>query len=32
MTRPGNPLAVGLILLGAFDMAIAAFLPLVEPT
>ena len=29
---PGNPLALGLVVAGAAAMAIAAFLPLVEPT
>src|SRR6516164_3642757 len=29
---PGNPLALGLVIVGAAAMAIAAFLPLDEPT
>lgn len=29
---PGNPLALGLVIVGAAAIAIAAFLPLVEPT
>jgi serine/threonine protein kinase, bacterial len=29
---PGNPLGLGLVIVGAFAMAIAAFLPLDEPT
>lgn len=32
MNRPGNPLGLGLVIVGAFAMAVAAFLPLDEPT
>jgi Uncharacterised protein family UPF0547 len=31
MNRPGNPLGLGLVMVGAFAMAIAAFLPLDQP-
>jgi Uncharacterised protein family UPF0547 len=32
MNRPGNPLGLGLVIVGAFAMALSAFLPLDEPT
>jgi hypothetical protein len=32
MNRPGNPLGLGLLIVGAGAMAIAAFLVLDEPT
>jgi hypothetical protein len=32
MNRPGNSLGLGLVVVGAFAMALAAFLPLDEPT